>query len=149
VTRARITEDTEWCVPSVGPVMAYSVQRAADRYSTTEPRHAVTLFAIISGMMDAECGKSAPVEVGPWDPEDPLNCPRCTRFVAGMVVMPPDRRRRPRPAPVPELPPITEPVQLDLLPEPQHVPRPPRLVPPPPAPPRPAITALSLFDDVA
>lgn len=90
------------CNPSVGPVMAYAGQRAVDRFTTEgETRHAVTLFALLSGAMDTECGRLAVVEIGPWDPADPDNCTRCARFVAGTERMPkdpPPLKDRPAPA---------------------------------------------------
>lgn len=68
-----------------GPVWAYAGKRADDRNSITGARrHAVTLFAKLSGLAqpDAECGERGYVLVGDWDPADPLNCLSCSVALA-------------------------------------------------------------------
>lgn len=71
------------------PLWAYCGQRAVDRKSTKGSlRHALTIWARMSGAMDAECGVIGMVEVGPWDPGDPHNCPDCVKYVNGEVPVP-------------------------------------------------------------
>lgn len=68
-----------------GPVWAYAGKRAEDRNSITGARrHAVTLFAKLSGLErpDSECGEIGHVLVGEWDPADPLNCLDCSLYLA-------------------------------------------------------------------
>lgn len=73
------------------PIFAYCGQRAADRKTTTgERRHAITLWSQLSGAHDAECGDMGVVAVGEWVDGDPLNCPRCVAYLAGLVAVPED-----------------------------------------------------------
>lgn len=79
------------CAPTEGPVWAYYGQRAITRKSTKgEPRHAVAAWSRLGGAMDAECGVIGAIELGPWDPADPINCAKCAKFIAGAMPMPPD-----------------------------------------------------------
>lgn len=77
-----------------GPVWAYAGKRADDRNSITGARrHAVTLFAHLSGLAqpDAECGELGYVLVGEWNPADPLNCLHCSMALAfGVPDLPDD-----------------------------------------------------------
>lgn len=117
MTRPKITDKTEFCAPTEGPVMAYYGARAAARKSTQgEPKHAMPLWSLAGGAMDTECGTIGGIEAGPWDPDDPHNCRICAQFVAGTRRMPRDKpTRKPTPARVPVAAPILAPVQLTLF----------------------------------
>lgn len=71
------------------PVWAYCGPRSLVRTTTKgERRHAVTWMARLCGALDAECGTIGAVEIGLWDPADPLNCPKCAKYLAGAVPVP-------------------------------------------------------------
>lgn len=98
------------CTPTEGSIMAYYGQRAITRNTTKgEPRHAVPALSRLGGAMDAECGVIGAIEIGPWDPDDPTNCRKCAKFIAGRVPIP---RAEPVLVPVPDV--VEAPVQLQL-----------------------------------
>lgn len=53
--------------------------RAIDALVT---RHAVDEVAHLCGAHDTVCGRAAMFHLGPWVPDDPRNCQRCTRMIA-------------------------------------------------------------------
>lgn len=66
---------------AIEQVWAYCGPRAASRNSTKGIRvHAVTLFAMLSGAMDSECGVIGKVPVGDWNPTMAHACPDCLRI---------------------------------------------------------------------
>jgi hypothetical protein len=88
------------------PVWAYCGQRAVDRKTTKGvTRHALTVWARLSGAMDAECGVIGLVEVGPWnpaawDPDTAPACPRCAAYLAGAVPIPEEHNALAAPDPL-------------------------------------------------
>lgn len=93
-------DDVELCHPTEGPIWAYYGRRAITRKSSKgEPLHAVAGWSRLGGALDSECGVIGAIEVGPWDPDAPGACPRCARFIAGEMPMPPERPAAPQPVP--------------------------------------------------
>lgn len=61
------------------PHHAYGGARATGRQENRGKRHAVSPEGHLAGLPrpDAECGRLVSVDLGPWDPDHPDNCPTC------------------------------------------------------------------------
>lgn len=65
-------------------IHAYVAFRGKDRTGTAKVvRHAVEEIAHLCGAHDTVCGRPVLVDVGPWSEDDPRNCQKCSRLLAG------------------------------------------------------------------
>lgn len=58
-------------------VRAYATGRWRNKDTSGAQRHAVDDLARLGGAMDTECGRTAAIPLGPWQPGEPRNCPGC------------------------------------------------------------------------
>lgn len=69
-------------------IHAYIGNRAIARGSTSGCwRHAVDDISHLCGSLDTECGQGVVRRIGPWNPDDPDNCSKCVRLLAGQQAM--------------------------------------------------------------